>query len=122
MNHDEKLEKISREIAELMAAERQPPMVAESEPLASGHPWVIGDPLLVRTATHILTGRLIEVYANELILMEAAWIADTGRFADAVLSGEFEEVEPFPAERRVVVGRGAIIDTVSIPQLPREQK
>ena len=68
----------------------------------------------------INTGRLVAVTDKELLLEDAAWIADTGRFSDALLSCEFAEVEPFP-EGEVIIGRGAIIDAAIISKLPREQ-
>jgi len=83
--------------------------------------WEIGKNYLIRTVTMIDTGRLVAVTPHELVLEDAAWIADTGRFAQAVENAEFGEVEPFPAGR-VVVGRGAVIDAVQINVLPRSQK
>jgi hypothetical protein len=83
--------------------------------------WEIGASYLIRTVTMIDTGRLVRVTEHELVLDNAAWIADTGRFMTALLIGEFNEVEPFPYGQ-VIVGRGAIIDAVKIPKLPREQK
>lgn len=83
--------------------------------------WEIGKNYLIRTVTMIDTGRLIAVTPQELVLEDAAWIADTGRFADAVRKAEFNEVEPFP-NGRVIVGRGAIIDAVLVNKLPRSQK
>jgi len=84
--------------------------------------WKIGGNYLIRTVTMINTGRLVGVTDQELVLEDAAWIADTGRFADALRdSKKFNEVEPFP-EGKVIVGRGAIIDAVEIKLLPREQK
>jgi len=87
------------------------------------HPYEIGENYFIRTITHHYTGKLIEVYDNELVLTDAAWIADDGRFKDAVESGTFSELEPFPDSRRVVIGRGSIVDacTVTFP-LPRNQK
>jgi len=67
------------------------------------------------------TGRLVAVTAQELVLEDAAWIADTGRFADSLEKAEFGEVEPFPPGR-VILGRGAIIDAVKIRSVPRSQK
>lgn len=84
-------------------------------------PWEVGKIYLIRTVTMIDTGRLVAVTPHELILEDAAWIADTGRFADALRSMSFDEVEPFPAGR-VIVGRGAIIDAVQIGATSREQK
>ena len=83
--------------------------------------WVIGENYLIRTVTMADTGRLVAVTPQELVLEDAAWIADTGRFADAVAKAEFGEVEPFPAGR-VVIGRGAIIDAVIIKTVPRSKK
>src|SRR3990167_3501968 len=73
--------------------------------------WRIGANYLIRTVTMIDTGRLVAVTEHELVLEDAAWIADTGRFAQAVEKAEFGEVEPFPAGR-VIVGRGAVVDAV----------
>ena len=85
--------------------------------------WEIGKNYLIRTVTMIDTGRLVAVTDHELVLEDAAWIADTGRFADAI-SGkiDFLEVEPYPEGRRVIVGRGAVIDAVEIGVLPRTQR
>ena len=83
--------------------------------------WEVGKIYLIRTVTMIDTGRLVHVTPNELVLEEAAWIADTGRFTQAVAKAEFGEVEPFP-DGRVIIGRGSIIDAVTIKQAPRSQK
>ena len=83
--------------------------------------WRVGKIYLIRTVTMIDTGRLIEVTPQELVLEEAAWIADTGRFSDAVKSAQFGEVEPFP-DGRVIIGRGGIIDAVEISATQRSQK
>uniref|UniRef100_A0A6H1ZLD6 Uncharacterized protein n=1 Tax=viral metagenome TaxID=1070528 RepID=A0A6H1ZLD6_9ZZZZ len=85
-------------------------------------PWEIGANYLIRTVTMTLTGRLVSVYPQELMLQDAAWIADTGRFANAVEMSSFEEVEPFPEGRIVGVGRGAVVDFCKITTLPRSQK
>jgi len=83
--------------------------------------WEIGENYLIRTVTMIDTGRLVGITKQELVLEDAAWIADTGRFADAVKKAEFNEVEPFP-DGKVIIGRGAIIDAVKIKKVPRSQK
>jgi hypothetical protein len=84
-------------------------------------PWEIGKNYLIRTVTMIDTGKLVAVYPDELVLESAAWIADTGRFAGALTSCSFSEVEPFP-EGKLIIGRGSIIDAVQIGNLPRSQK
>ena len=83
--------------------------------------WEIGANYMIRTVTMIDTGRLVAVTSQELVLEDAAWIPDTGRFAQAVEKAEFGEVEPFPAGR-VIIGRGAIVDAVKINVTPRSQK
>lgn len=83
--------------------------------------WEIGANYLIRTVTMIDTGRLVKVTEHELVLEDAAWIADTGRFADALQKATFSEVEPFPPGP-VIVGRGGVIDAVKIKSLPRDQK
>ena len=83
--------------------------------------WEIGKIYLIRTVTMNDTGRLVAVTPQELVLEDAAWVADTGRFADAVKKAEFSEVEPFPAGR-VIIGRGSIVDAVTITVAPRAQK
>ena len=84
--------------------------------------WEMGQKYFIRTVTHHITGRLVGIDTHELVLEDAAWIADDGRFADALKNGTFKEVEPFP-DGMVVVGRGSIIDGCYWNhELPREQK
>ena len=85
------------------------------------HPFEIGQVYLIRTVTMIDTGRVVKVMPNEIVLTEAAWIADTGRFSDALKKAEFGEVEPFP-DGEVIIGRGSIVDAVKIERAPRSQK
>lgn len=84
-------------------------------------PWEIGKNYLIRTVTMIDTGKLVAVFPTELVLESASWIADTGRFTGALQSCTFLEVELFP-EGKLIIGRGAVIDAIQIPKLPREQK
>jgi hypothetical protein len=81
----------------------------------------IGKGYLIRTVTMIDTGRVVAVNEHEIVLEDAAWIADTGRFADALKAAKFNEVEPFP-DGFVIIGRGSVIDAVRFDKLPRDQK
>jgi len=88
--------------------------------------WVIGKNYLIRTVTHIQVGRLVDINDKEVLIDNASWVADTGRFSDALLSGlESEsdsEIEPF-GDGVVLVGRGAIVDVVEYKhELPDKQK
>ena len=94
----------------------------ESKPVSNSGPYQIGKNYFIRTVTHYYTGRLVEVYDHELVIEDAAWIADTGRYADALKSGDFSEVEPYP-EGQVIIGRGALLDATQLSStLPRSQK
>jgi len=89
----------------------------------SGHPFAVGQNYLIRTVTMTVCGCLSAVYPNELVLECASWIADTGRFADALRDVEkLSEIEPFPGQ--VIVGRGAIVDACcpTWDKLPTIQK
>lgn len=86
------------------------------------HPFQIGKNYLIRTVTMIYTGKLEAVYEKELVISSASWIAETKRWADSVKDGDFNEVEPYPDNCKVTIGRGAILDaTVVNWELPRKQ-
>ena len=79
-----------------------------------------GKNILIRTVTNFYTGRVIEENSKFLRLEKAAWIADTGRFSDALASSIFGEVEPYP--RPVIVMKAAMVDVTEIGELPTKQK
>ena len=82
-----------------------------------------GECVFIRTVTHHYTGKVEAVSATEIKLSSAAWIASDGRFADALASGDFAEVEPYPDDLFPIIGRGAILDITVVPfTLPRSQK
>ena len=85
--------------------------------------WKVGQNYFLRTVTHHLVGTLIEVTPKELWLKDASWVADDGRFHDALKTGNLNEIEPFPDGAEIPVGRGALIDAVIwAHDLPRVQK
>ena len=63
-------------------------------PREGTHPYHVGNNYFIRTVTHHLTGKLVKVTAKELVLEQAAGIADDGRFHDALKNGKLNEVEP----------------------------
>lgn len=87
---------------------------------AIGSPWEIGANYLIRTVTMYDVGRLVGVTDQELVLEDASWVADTGRFGEALKTLKFNELEPFPSGR-VIIGRGGIIDAVKIDALPAQK-
>lgn len=64
-------------------------------------PFAIGEKVFIRTVTHYLTGQVKEIVGKFLILTEAAWIADSGRFFDFLEKGIPSEVEPIPDSVRI---------------------
>lgn len=86
-------------------------------------PYIIGQKYLIRTVTMIYTGKLEQIFENELVLSSVAWIAETKRWTNSVLEGQFNEVEPYPKDAKVIIGRGAILDATTVEwNLPVEQK
>jgi len=73
-------------------------------------PMPVGKTVFIRTVTHHLCGDVLEFSDEEVALGNCAWIADDGRFHEAMATGKFNEVEPFPDGSRVVVNRGSVID------------
>lgn len=55
---------------------------------------MVGEKYFFRTVTYHLTGRVKKVIGNILELENAAWIADSGRFMQAIKDGTVKEVEP----------------------------
>ena len=84
-------------------------------------PLSIGKSVFIRTVTHYYTGKVVLVKAHEVVLADAAWIADTGRFYDAMKTGSLSEVEPFV--NPVSINRDAIVDVTEWKHpLPKAQK
>jgi hypothetical protein len=108
--------------APLVAADEQIELSAEQErKLEIVGAWQIGAIYFVRTVTMADVGRLIQVTEHELVLEDAAWVADTGRFSEALRKDEFAEVEPFP-DGHVIVNRASIIDACIVKKLQRVTK
>lgn len=85
------------------------------------HSLVVGTCYFIRSVTHYYTGRLTSITDSDIVLEDAAWIADTGRFANAMETGELSEVEPF--HNPVIILRGVIVDVTPWEHdLPRGTK
>lgn len=85
------------------------PAQAATQPEIPDHPYPVGEAVFVRTVTMHYMGRLVRVTAGELVLTDAAWIADSGRYSVALATGALNEVEPYP-DGPVIVSRGALVD------------
>lgn len=62
-----------------------------------GLPFKIGKSYFFRTVTYHLTGRVTSIVGKFLVLEDAAWIADSGRFNEFIKGTPSSnlEVEPF---------------------------
>lgn len=84
-------------------------------------PLRVGAAVFIRTVTMHYTGRIVALTASEILLEEAAWIADSGRFSEAISTGTLNEVEPFRGP--VAVSRAALVDVTEWQHaLPRVTK
>lgn len=87
------------------------------------HFFQIGQNYFIRTATMALLGKLEQVGDKELVMSNASWVADSGRF-HLFLNGKMDdscEIEKFKND--VIVGRGALIDcTIWGNELPAESR
>jgi len=73
------------------------------------HPYELGQAYLIRTVTMHLVGKVIAVLPQEIVMQDAACLADSGRFGNALKTGEVSEVEPFP-DGPIIIGRGSVVD------------
>lgn len=102
--------------------------IGEAKELASmlkassqSHSLPVGKQVIIRTVTHYYTGRIVAVTDSDCVLEDAAWIADTGRWSDALRNSTANEVEPYIDP--VIISRGTIVDvTLWRGKLPTEQK
>ena len=69
-----------------------------------------GEAVLIRTVTHYYTGRVAGIDDRWIALEDAAWVASTGRWANALATGALDEVEPWPDGDTVLVALGGVID------------
>ena len=87
----------------------------------TSHSFEVGKNYFIRSVNYHYTGKLVSVTDTDLVLEDAAWIADDGRFTTALKSGAFDEIEPYV--NSVIIERGGILDaTIWNHPLPREQK
>lgn len=84
-------------------------------------PFEVGENYLIRTVTFTLTGKIKSKTSQFLVLQDADWIADTGRFSEALENQDkFNEVEPFRND--AIVSKGSIVDATKIVKLIRKMK
>lgn len=80
----------------------------------------IGRNVFIRTVTYHYIGKVEKVIGDFVELSTAAWIADSGRFANALEKADFSEVEPY--KNPVRINTQTIIDFTEISALRTSQK
>jgi hypothetical protein len=87
--------KVLRDIAKQLENSKE--KVGKMVKPIEGLPFKIGLSYFFRTVTYHLTGRVKAVIGKFLVLEEAAWIADSGRFNEFIKGTPSNtlEVEPF---------------------------
>ena len=83
--------------------------------------WVTGKKYFIRTVTMHLVGELKFINSKDIVLSDASWVADSGRFHTALKTGKLNEVELFTGD--VNINRESIVDATEwTHKLPRDQK
>lgn len=71
-------------------------------------PYKVGNNVILKTVTDYYVGRILMVGEEEIVLVEASWVADTGRWSVALATGFDEDAEIEPCMDPVVVNRKAL--------------
>lgn len=83
-------------------------------------PFKVGEAYLIRTVTYHILGRVKSIKGNFLVMTEASWVADSGRFNEAIGKGILNEVE-YVGD--AIVAMTAISDAYPwLHKLPKESK
>lgn len=54
----------------------------------------VGKKFFIRTVTYHLVGEVVKIVGRFFQLKNASWVADSGRFMNAIKDGDLSEVEP----------------------------
>jgi hypothetical protein len=79
-----------------------------------------GKKVFIRTVTYHMVGKIEAIKDGMIELSDASWIADSGRFSNAIKNGDLNEVEPVGD---ACVSLGALVDAFPwTHDLPTNQK
>ncbi len=106
---------VNEEAEGISSVQMEKPHLAQLVPFAKGLSYFI------RTVTYHLVGRVTAIHEGGFIVLEdASWVADSGRFMQAIKEGKLDEVEPVGC---AIVNIAAITDAFPwLHKLPTEQK
>ncbi len=81
---------------------------------------LVGKKLFIRTVTYHLVGKVKNRMGAFIELQDASWIADSGRFMNAIKDGTLSEVEPVGT---AWVNLSSVVDFFPwVHKLPKDQK
>jgi hypothetical protein len=81
---------------------------------------LVGGKYFFRTVTYHTVGRVKKIVGKFALLDDASWVADSGRFMNAIKDGTLEEVEPVG---KAFVNLDTVVDFFPwTHKLPTEQK
>ena len=86
----------------------------------SNYDELVGHTFFFRTVTYHLVGKIVKRVGKFLELKDASWVADSGRFMNAIKEGKLNEVEPVG---QAFVNLESVTDMFPWKHaLPKEQK
>lgn len=86
----------------------------------SSYEDMVGSKFFFRTVTYHMVGEVKKVVGRFVLLKNASWIADSGRFMNAIKDGELSEVEPVGT---AYLNMDTVVDFFPwVHKLPAEQK
>lgn len=97
-------------------------IIGTMAPISTDEP-PYGGVMLVQTVTAFYVGEIVSVHQQEIVMRDACWVADAGRYHQ-FLRGEHDsnvELEPLP-DGNVIIGRGSIVLAVPYSRKLRDVK
>jgi len=81
---------------------------------------MVGKCWFIRTITYHQVGRISKIIGNMFVMEDASWVADSGRFMNALQDGKLNEVKPVG---RSLISISSIVDMFPWNHpLPKSQK
>ena len=106
-------EKLIEKILEMAVGEN-------GEGCSLSHPFKEGESYFIRTVTYHFIGTIKEIIGKWIVLKDASWVADSGRFHLALEKGELSEVEFMD---KAIINMDTITDaTPWSNKVPKESK
>lgn len=83
---------------------------------------LVGKKVFIRTVTCYYTGLVVAESDKWIVLEDAAWIPNTGRFSTALANGDLTEIEPYP-DGAMWINSASVVDVSEWKHaLPRKVK